>query len=68
MEGNTERRANQPKLPNGSLDFSEELDSMSASQLAQAMEDALEDMTEETYDEALISAYLDAYAGHAGHG
>lgn len=60
MEGNTERRANQPKLPNGSLDFSEELDSMSASQLAQAMEDALEDMTEETYDEALISAYLDA--------
>ena len=48
MEGNTERRANQPKLPNGSLNFSEELDSMSASQLAQAMEDALEDMTEET--------------------
>lgn len=60
MESNTERCTNQPKLPNGHLDFSEELDAMSASQLAQAMEDGLEDMTEETYDEALISAYLDA--------
>ena len=60
MESNTERRTNQPKLPNGHLDFSEELDAMSVSQLAQAMEDALEDMTEETYDEALLSAYLDA--------
>ena len=60
MEHNSERCANQPKLPDGSPDVSKEMESLSASQLAQNLEDALEGMTEETYDAALICAYLDA--------
>lgn len=60
MESNTEHHTHQPKLPNGNLHLPEELETMSAAQLAQAMEDALDHMTEETYDETVISAYLDA--------
>ena len=60
MEGKTEHCTNQPKLPNGNPNFPENLESMSADQIAQAMEDSLDHMTEETYDEAVISAYLDA--------
>lgn len=43
------------------LDISaERLDSMSPSELEQAMEDALSIMTEDNYDPAVIDAYLDA--------
>ena len=38
----------------------EDLDAMSPSQLADALERALDDMTEETYDEEVIQRYLDA--------
>ena len=38
----------------------EQLDKMSPSELAEAMEQALDDMTEETYDPEVIQAYLDA--------
>ena len=38
----------------------EQLDRMSPSELANAMERALDDMTEETYDPEVIQAYLDA--------
>ena len=38
----------------------EQLDRMSPSELADAMERALDDMTEETYDPEVIQAYLDA--------
>lgn len=38
----------------------EQLDRMSPSELAEAMEQALDDMTEETYDPEVIQAYLDA--------
>ena len=38
----------------------EQLERMSPSELAEAMEQALDDMTEETYDPEAIQAYLDA--------
>lgn len=38
----------------------EQLERMSPSELAEAMEQALDDMTEETYDPEVIQAYLDA--------
>lgn len=60
MMDNTEHGSKQPKLPNDDPNFPENLESMSAAQIAQAMEDALDHMTEETYDKAVISAYLDA--------
>lgn len=41
----------------------ERLDSMSASELADAMEQAVDAMTEETYDPAVIDAYLEALDG-----
>ena len=53
-------RADRPNLPNGCVDSLEDLDAMSAVELAEALERALDAMTEEDYDEAVIDAYLDA--------
>lgn len=57
MEHDLNNLPNQPAC----LDISpERLDSMSASELADAMEEAMNAMTEETYDPAVIDAYLEA--------
>ena len=49
-----------PNLPDGCVDLLGDLDTMSAVELAEALEYALDAMTEETYDDAVINAYLDA--------
>lgn len=60
MATNLTHRADQPNLPNGRVDSLGDLDTMSAVELAEALEHVLDVMTEEDYDEAVIDAYLDA--------
>ena len=50
----------QPNLSNSCVNLREDLDALSAVELAEALERALDAMTDETYDETLIIAYLDA--------
>ena len=60
MATNLTHRADRPNLPKGCVDPPEDLDAMSAVELAEALECALDAMTEDDYDEAVIDAYLDA--------
>lgn len=60
MTDHFDKRANQPKLPEGCKVSPEELNAMTPVELAEGMERVLDAMTEETYDPALIDAYLDA--------
>ena len=53
-------RAGRPNLPSDCVELPEDLDSLSAVELADRLEHVLDAMTEDTYDEALIDAYLEA--------
>lgn len=59
MEGNLSHRANQPNLPNEFADLLENIEDMSAVELAEAMEQVLATMTDETYNEAIIDVFMD---------
>ena len=50
----------QPNLHNDRAAFPENLDSLSAVELAEQLEHYLDTVTEYTYDEAVLDAYLEA--------
>lgn len=60
MANKYDNRAGRPNLPSDCVDLPEDLDSLSAVELADKLEHALDAMTEGTYDEAVIDAYLEA--------
>lgn len=60
MPGMTDKDLDLSILPTGKSEREAMLDSMSAADLANALEHALDSMTEETYDGELVSEFLDA--------
>ena len=60
MDNPSGNQRNPSNDPTGGSITQEQADSMTAVELADALERALESVTEDTYDEALIGAYLDA--------
>ncbi len=60
MNRPSDKRTNSSRYPANEILSREALDSMSAVELADALEHTLETATEDTYDEALTDTYLDA--------
>ena len=60
MDTHSDHLTDRPNLPDGCVDLPQDLDAVSAVELAEALEYNLAFMAEEDFNEELIDAYLDA--------
>lgn len=60
MDARSDHLTDRPNLPDGCVDVPQDLDALSAVELAEALEYALATTAEDDFNEELIDAYLDA--------